>query len=362
MLRLAIDATPLIGHRTGIGQFTAGLIDALDGQPDLDTVEFAMTWRGRATGTHPLPARPARAVWRRVDWPPIEWWTGPVDVVHGTNYVVPPTRHAGAIVSVHDLTAVRFPHLCTADTLEYPGLIRRALRRGAQIHCDSRFVADEVIEWSGCDPAIVHVIYPGIPRIDAQPGSTGHVPPFGGRPYILTLGTIEPRKDHVTLLEAFTAIARADPDLLLVVAGADGWGQSFASMLSSVPEEFLSRIVREAVVDDDRRATLLLHARVLVYPSLYEGFGFPPLEAMSVGIPVVATSAGSLPEVLGGGALLAAVGDAHALAAQVISVVDDTVERGELIERGRIRSASFSWEKCATEMVRLYTDVAPDGR
>lgn len=362
MLRVAIDATPLIGHRTGIGQFTAGLIDALNGQPGLDTVEFAMTWRGRASGARPLPARPARAVWRRVDWPPIEWWTGPVDVVHGTNYVVPPTRRAAAIASVHDLTAVRFPHLCTADTLQYPSLVRRALRRGAQIHCDSRFIADEVIEWSGCDPAIVHVIHPGIASIDAHRRSAGHVPPFGGRPYILTLGTIEPRKDHATLLEAFASVARATPDLLLVVAGADGWGRSFASMLSSVPEEFRSRIVREADVDDDRRDTLLVHARVLVYPSLYEGFGFPPLEAMSVGIPVVATNAGSLPEVLGAGALLAAVGDADALAAHVISVLDDTAERRHLIEQGHIRSASFSWAKCATEMARLYGAVAPGGR
>ena len=362
MLRVAIDATPLIGNRTGIGRFTAGLIDALHGQPGLDTVEFTMTWRGRVSGARPLPARPARAVWRRVDWPPIEWWTGPVDVVHGTNYVVPPTRRAAAIASVHDLTAVRFPRLCTPDTLEYPGLIRRALRRGVHIHCDSRFIADEVIEWSSCDPAMVHVIHPGIPTVNAQPRSTANAPPFGGRPYILTLGTIEPRKDHLTLLRAFTAVAHANPDLLLVVAGADGWGQSFASMLASVPEEFRPRIVREAAVDDDRRDTLLLHARLLVYPSLYEGFGFPPLEAMTVGIPVVATNAGSLPEVLGDGATLVAVGDADGLAAQVIRLIDDSAERTDLIERGRLRAAAFSWAKCATEMVRLYAAVTPAGR
>lgn len=362
MLRVAIDATPLIGNRTGIGQFTSGLIGALHGQPGLETVEFAMTWRGRASGARPLPARPARAVWRRVDWPPIEWWTGRVDVVHGTNYVVPPTRRAGAIASVHDLSAVRFPHLCTADTLEYPGLIRRALRRGAHIHCDSRFIANEMVEWSGCDPAIVHIIHPGIPTISVQPGSARHATPFEGRPYILTLGTIEPRKDHLTLLRAFTAVAQANSDLLLVVAGADGWGPSFASMLTSVPEEFRSRIVREAAVDDNRRDTLLLHAQVLVYPSVYEGFGFPPLEAMTVGIPVVATNAGSLPEVLGDGATLVSVGDGDGLAAQVVRLNDDSAARADQIERGRRRAAAFNWEKCATEMADLYAAVAAAGR
>ena len=362
VLRVAIDATPLIGNRTGIGQFTAGLIGALHAQPGLDTTEFAMTWRGRTSGTRPLPARPARAVWRRVDWPPIEWWTGPVDVVHGTNYVVPPTRRAAAIASVHDLTAVRYPHLCTADTLEYPGFIRRALRRGAHIHCDSRFIADELVEWSGCDPAIVHVIHPGIPTIKTQPVSPGRAAPYDGRPYLLALGTIEPRKDHVTLLRAFTAIARQNPDLLLVVAGADGWGPSYVSMLASVPEEFRARIMREAAIDDDRRDTLLVHARVLVYPSLYEGFGFPPLEAMTVGIPVVATNAGSLPEVLGDGASLVSVGDADGLAGQVLRLNDDSAARTDLIERGRHRAAAFNWEKCAGEMAGLYAAVAPAGR
>ncbi len=365
MLRVAIDATPLIGNRTGIGQFTAGLIGALQGQPGLDAVGFAMTWKGRASGVRPLPARPARAIWQRVDWPPIEWWTGPVDVVHGTNYVVPPTRRAAAIASVHDLTAVRFPHLCTADTLTYPGLIRRALRRGAHIHCDSRFVADELIEWSSCDPAIVHVIHPGIPTIAtiaAHARSAAHPPPFEGRPYVLALGTIEPRKDHVSLLRAFTAVADADRDLLLVVAGADGWGESFASMLASVPAAVRPRIVRETTVDDIRRDTLLVHARVLVYPSLYEGFGFPPLEAMTAGIPVVATTAGSLPEVLGDGARLVGVGDADALAEHVIRLSEDSAERVDLIERGRRRAAAFNWATCASEMARLYAAVAPAGR
>ncbi len=358
VLRVAIDATPLIGDRTGIGQFTAGLIDALHRQAGIDAVEFAMTWRGRAPGARPLPARPARALWRRIDWPPIEWWTGRVDVVHGTNYVVPPTRRAAAVASVHDLTAVRFPHLCRADTLEYPSLIRRALRRGAHIHCDSQFIADEVIGWSACDPNMVHVIHPGIPTVNAQPRSGTHVAPFEGRPYILALGTIEPRKDHVTLVRAFATVARVDPDLLLVVAGADGWGPSFASMLAPLPDDVRARIIREPRVDADRRDVLLANARLLAYPSLYEGFGFPPLEAMNSGVPVVATSAGSLPEVLGDGAILVPTGDAERLAEELLRVHLDAEVLVELVERGRRRAAAFSWAACANAMAELYVSIA----
>src|SRR5699024_10433228 len=112
---------------------------------DLEVIAFGVTWRGRdelgpsmpagidVVG-RPMAARPLRQAWRRADVPPIELWTGPVDVVHGPNFVVPPTRKAAELVTVHDLTCVRFPQLCTADTLEYPDLIRRAVRRGATIH------------------------------------------------------------------------------------------------------------------------------------------------------------------------------------------------------------------------------------
>ncbi len=356
VLRVAIDATPLIGPRTGIGQFTAGLVDGLRANGDVDVVPFAMTWRGRESGAKPLPARLAREVWRRFDRPPIEWWTGAVDIVHGTNYVVPPSRRAAAVVSVHDLTAVRFPHLCTADTLQYPALIRRAVTRGAHVHCDSHFVADEVTEWLRCDPALVHVIHPGIPGSAPSGDDTG-THPYDGRPYVLALGTIEPRKDHASLVRAFAAIANHDTDLLLVVAGADGWGPSFASLTASLPDVIRARIVREASVTDARRDALVHHARILAYPSVYEGFGFPPLEAMRMGVPVVATDAGSLPEVLGDGAVLVRVGETEQLAEELLRVHTDEALRCALVERGRRRAETFSWHRCASEMAELYAAI-----
>ena len=352
MLRVAIDTTPLIGPRTGIGQFTAGLVSGLRRhRPAIETVTFELTWRGRTAGSRPFPARPMRAVWRHIDRPSIEWWTGPIDVVHGTNYVVPPTRRAARLVSVHDLTAVHFPDLCTDDTREYPGLVKRALRSGAHVHCDSQFVADELLAWSGCDPLVVHVVPPGIPSADRPPTNLAH----DGPPYILVLGTIEPRKDHVTMLGAFAAVAGHDAEINLVVAGADGWGTAaYEDALNALRPEVRRRIIRRTNVDDAERDALVAHARALAYPSVYEGFGFPPLEAMAAGVPVVAARAGSLPEVLGDAAAFVDVGDAEDLASALLRVLTDEEWRAELVVRGTRQAARFTWDRCAAEMVDLY--------
>ena len=360
-LRIAYDVTPLIGNRTGIGVFTAGLLAELQLNPEVDVRRFAVTWRGRAeagsAARWPMPARPLRALWRRVSAPPIEWFTGRVDVVHGTNFVVPPTTHAARVVSVHDLTAVRYPQLCTSDTLQYPELVRRAIAQGAFVHTDTQAVADEVIAWSGIDASRVRAVHPGV---DA-PGCGGRVAPgdVGSRtipaPYVLALGTIEPRKDHPTLLRAFAELAADDADLRLVVAGQDGWGsEAFARTMATLEPRVRYRVSRIGWVSDAHRAELIAHAAVFAYPSLYEGFGFPPLEAMTLGIPVVATRIAALTEVLGDAAAFAPVGDPIALAATLRSVLGDTAEHGRLAQEGRRRAAGYRWATCAGAMIEIY--------
>jgi hypothetical protein len=175
-LRVALDATPLLGTPTGVGVFCLGALGALGERRDLDVRAFAVSWRRRAgieatlpvgvtASQRPMPARPLHAMWAGRDWPPLELFIGPVDVVHGTNFVVPPTRRAAAVVSVHDLTPLHHPELCNPATLAYPGLIRRALARGAWVHADSAFVGGEVIEAFGADPDRVRVVAPGVPPL-----------------------------------------------------------------------------------------------------------------------------------------------------------------------------------------------------
>jgi glycosyltransferase involved in cell wall biosynthesis len=374
-LRVALDATPLLGQPTGVGVFCLGALRALAVRTDLDVRAFAVSWRKRAgieaklpadvtAAQRPMPARPLHAAWGRAAWPPVEWFIGPVDVVHGTNFVVPPTRRAGAVVSVHDLTPLHHPELCNQATLAYPALISKALRLGAWVHTDSAFVAAEVIDAFGADPARVRVVAPGVPPLPelASAASRPLVAPFlppGVTRYVLAVGTAEPRKDLPGLVRAFDRLADRHADLALVLAGPAGWGEeALASTIESARAK--ARVVRTGWVEPDALAALLMEASVLAFPSLYEGFGFPPLEAMAAGIPVVATRAGSLPEVLADGASMVDVGDSDGLAEAIEHVLEDPVFRQHLVAAGAARAASFSWERCGAQLAQLYRDVADD--
>ena len=161
-LRVALDATPLFGRRAGVAAFCSGAFSALSASAGLRVSAFAVTWRNRhrrpptlPPGVHweqrIMPAGPLHRAWMRGRLPPVEWFIGPHDVVHGTNFVVPPARAAARVLAVHDLTFVRYPELCSPAALVYDPLVRRAVAEGAWIHCPSRFVVDEVVAELGVD-------------------------------------------------------------------------------------------------------------------------------------------------------------------------------------------------------------------
>ena len=171
---VAMDATPLLGVRTGVGESVAGFMSAVATDPDLDVVGYGLSAAAgdalrerlpatvRAGRRIPIPAGALLRTWARFDHPAVELWTGPVDVVHGTNFVVPPSRKAARLVTVHDLTPVRFPELCSPTSLRYPGLIRRAIHEGASIHTVSQSMADEVMDHFHVEGDRVHVIHNGL--------------------------------------------------------------------------------------------------------------------------------------------------------------------------------------------------------
>ena len=369
-LSVAVDATPLLGVVSGVGRFCAGALGALGARRDLDVSAYAVSWRRRghivpllpagvAARQRAMPARPLQAAWERFDTPPAEWFVGRVDVVHGTNYVVPPTTRAAAVVTVHDLTVVRFPEMCDAATLRFPQLVRRALARGAWVHTHSRFVADEVVEHFGADPAMVVPVAPGIPALGGDataPGAPLVLPPGCDR-YLLAIGTVEPRKDYPGLLDAFAVVGATRPELALVIVGADGWGsEAFREALASSP--LRDRVLQPGYLSDEDLGAALAGAAALVYPSRYEGFGLPPLQAMALGVPVVATAAGAVPEVVGDAAEMVEPGDADALAGAITAVVDDPGRAAALAEAGRRQADRFSWEACGAGLAELYHQAA----
>jgi glycosyltransferase involved in cell wall biosynthesis len=366
VLRVAVDLTSLLTPHTGVGVFTAELVSRLARRDEMALTGFAVTWRGRgrlaavvpdgvAVVDRPMPARPLREAWKRGDKPSVDLWIGLHDVVWGPNFVVPPTR-AATLVTVHDLTPLHFPQLANAATLAYPALIHRALRRGAWVHTPSAFIRDEVITAFDAPPERVVAIHLGVRR--TAPGDTEAGRRLAGAErYVLALGTVEPRKDLPTLVAAFDGLAGDRPGTRLVIAGPDGWG---ADALTAAIDRAHhgDQIVRLGWVSDDARQALLRGATVFCYPSVYEGFGLPPLEAMSAGVPVVATRAGALPEVCGTGADLVATGDTAALHAALVRALDDEAHRRELIDRGHATVERFDWWRTADAFTDLIERVA----
>ena len=367
MTRVALDATPLLGTRTGVATFVAGLFRALADRDEPDISAYALSLRGFlrlrdvvpagvACRARPAPAGVLTRLWSRADWPTAELLAGDVDVVHGTNYVVPPARRAGAVVSVYDLTALRYPEMVEPASRRYPQLVQRAAARGALVHVTAQAIGDEVVEMLGVPAERVRVVAGGIER--AQPGDADRGRRIAGsESYVLAVGTVEPRKGFVDLVAAFERVACDDADAGLVIAGADGWG---AAALARAWEEspVRRRIRRLGWVDDETKRDLLAGAAVLAMPSVYEGFGYPPLEAMAAGVPVVATSVGSLPEVLGDAARFVAPSDVDALAGALGAVLGDSAARASMRTAGFARVAQFTWTDAASAMARVYDEAA----
>ena len=174
---------------------------------------------------------------------------------------------------------------------------------------------------------------------------------------MLSIGTAEPRKDLPGLVAAFDVLAERESELRLVLVGPQGWGSSALDQaLESMRHR--ERVIQTGFVSDDILSALIRGARALAYPSIYEGFGFPPLSAMAAGVPVVATKAGSLDEILGGAALMVQVGDTQALSEALSIAATDDAQRSILIAAGYARTQDFSWDLTAASMEQLYRRVA----
>ncbi len=359
MLRVAIDVGPTHGRRTGVGNAVAWTVDALADRDGLELQRYVTSARARLRSSErriPMPAALALRAWARPSVPMDRWLDHP-DVVHGTNYVVPPTR-CPRIVSVYDCWFLDHPEDADPDVLRAAAVLRRAVADGAHVVTSSDATTRRVRELLGTER--VRTILLGPPPADDAPPLT-QAPP--GLPelseFLLSVGTMERRKNLPTLVDAFGRLAREQATVRLVIAGAAGNDVAAVDRaIARLPSDAAERVVRTGIVDAATKRWLITHARALVYPSLDEGFGFPILEAQQAGTPVVASTAGSIPQIAGAAALLSPARDAEALAANLFWIVSNDEMHAKLVRRGSANVARFSWATTAEHYHSMYQELA----
>ncbi len=365
-VKVAIDATPLLGNKSGVGVMTQELLSKMAEQTAVSATGFLVSHRGRdelhselPTGIRAhhmkFPARLSHLLWEKVDWPVLKGF----DVVHGTNFVVPPSPGSAELVTIHDLTAWKFPQLLSERNQGFPRLIERCLARGAHVHAVSKYVAAEIEEYLGVAEDRISVIHNG--SSPPRPGNAAKASEIVEGEFILAVGTIEPRKDYPTLVRSMEHVWNVYPELKLVIAGSKGWGvQQLDDAVKRCSRP--SQVILPGFVTDLQRANLLAAAKLLAYPSIYEGFGLPLLEAMSVGLPVVASQIGAISEVAGSAALLVPAKSDTALAGAMMEILESESVANHLKKAGYRQAEAFSWDSAIEKLVALYKQLGNDNR
>jgi glycosyltransferase involved in cell wall biosynthesis len=367
---VAFDVTPLLTFRTGIGnsvQETWAALNALESGPQL--IPYALGLRSKVTGeglpdgirSVRVPTRLLLAMWSQADHPRLIRPFQDADVIHATNYVIAPSR-VPSLATINDIGFVLDPGTADSVVGKFPALLRRALARGAHVHVTTNQVAKEVDEHFG--PGLISsgritVIPFGVPPIPPPGPLPDALATLVTDPYVLTVGRHEPRKNLPRLVRAFGEVGREDRNLRLIIAGPEGRGTAaLEATIADLPSELRNRVRLVGPVSPPALSALLAGASALAYPSLYEGFGFPPLEAMTVGVPVLVGGGGAVAEVAGPAAEVADPLDVSDLAAGLRRVVFDQGRRTELIESGRKHAASYTWERTAKGFAELYERLA----
>ena len=365
---VSVDIQAAVAQRAGVGRFVKCLAEHLGkhaGDDVLRLFYFDFKRKGAPVDAGAvdhravrwIPGRFVQQAWKRLNWPPADWFAGRADVHHFTNFVRPPLRRGASVVSIYDVSFLRFPEAAEPRNLAWlQARMPETVARADAILTISECCRRDIIERLGAPADRVFAVHPGLDH------ATGDVPAAAervrsaldlDRPYLLSVGTLEPRKNYPFLIDVFDALPGFDGDL--VIAGMRGWKtEPILERIAASPRA--DRIRLADYVADEHLPALYAGAEAFVFPSLYEGFGFPPLEAMAAGIPVIASTGGALPEVLGDAATLCDPHDRDAWVEAVQRCLESTDARTNR-QAAAAQAARYTWDRAALETWEVYRRI-----
>jgi glycosyltransferase involved in cell wall biosynthesis len=357
-VRIVLDYRPALRQRSGVGEFVHGLAGALAASPGADQFAVLSTsWKDRPDTRlavelpgvqiidRRIPVRPLTWAWNRLEWPPVEWLTGRADVIHAQTPVLIPASRAAQVITIHDLDFLARPESSRAEMRrDFPRLVRSHAARADHIVVSSRYAAAEVSRELSISADRITVCSPGAPAWTSAIARARNGEAQGES--LLFVGTLESRKNIAGLLEGYARLRTHRPDappLVLIGRATD----AERHLLQRAHEPPLAGHVTVAgYVSEDERRRAYRTARMLILPSLEEGFGLPVLEAMACGVPVVVSNRGSLPEVAGEAARPIDPANPDALAAEIERLLEVDAARRAIAE-GLTRAARYTWEAAA---------------
>ncbi|MBI5302898.1 MAG: glycosyltransferase family 4 protein [Chloroflexi bacterium] len=375
-MKIGLDITCTSGNRTGVGTYAANLVKSLLlGFPQDDFTLYAYSRFVDIHGLSDLTAlrtdaslhvmRRSQTIsairWNTLKLDPIEYQIGDVDLVHGLFHLVPKTRQAKKIVTIYDLTPFLFPETGRLiSNLYHRYLIRSSVNLADAIITISATVKNELNRILNVPKEKIHVAYPGVDEPSWEDSKHGNefLPSHGiHKPYVIFVGTIQPRKGIKTLLEAYSILRKnMSQSVQMVIVGSIGWKSK------SIQETILRLQNTEELVHLSGKDThtvrqLIRHAKILVMSSLYEGFGIPIIEAMNSGCPVIASDIPVFREIVQGAAILFPVENPTTLAETICSLLNDSQSVDRLRTRGYAVAKKYSWECCAHQVHSVYERV-----
>jgi len=382
-MHIGIDYTAAVRQRAGIGRYTRNLMRAVAEQDtgNCYTLFVAGGWgHGDGLGdwpdnfrvrSVPVTDRLLNILWQRLRIPlPIQMVTGRLDLFHSPDFVLPFVGKTPALLTVHDLSFLRVPQYFVPGFRDYlEEAVSRGVSRAQHILADSESTLRDLVELMGVSREKISIVYPGVEhrfsRIeDAQ--ILARVSDHYSLPnrFVLGLSTLQPRKNFEGLIEAFRILLAGASerqelaDLHLVICGGLGW--MWEKLEGRIAQHGLGdRIHFAGFVPDEDLPALYSLATVFAFPSWYEGFGLPVLEAMACGTPVVAANNSSLPEVVGEGGLMVDAADPEELATALERLIADQDLREKLVAAGKAHAARYTWQEAATCLLSVYGRLGP---